>query len=284
MKPLLNSLNRYTNEFIKTLGVENSTTSHSEKFISAIGVFISMAGCYSITQLWLSPTSTHLFVASMAASAILLFAIPHGAVSQPWPLIMSHILSAIIGVTCYQQFGNTLLSACIAVGVSVLAMYYSGCLHPPGGATAFFVVTSGTDVHALGFDFVWLVIAANISCLLIVAIIYNGLFHWRRYPAHLFQPKDMIKPTPSQLNISPENLTAALEHNNSFVDVTPEDLLSIYEFAYSHAQAEIEAKEALALERNKKRHQRIKRLKRKNLEEKIVSKIPFKEHLIKRNK
>lgn len=277
MKPLLNNLNRYTNECIKTLGVENSTTSHSEKFISAVGVFISMAGCYSITQLWLSPSNTHLFVASMAASAILLFAIPHGAVSQPWPLIMSHILSAIIGVTCYQQFGNTLLSACIAVSISVLVMYYSGCLHPPGGATAFFAVTSGTDVHALGFDFVWFVIVANIFCLLIVAIIYNGLFHWRRYPAHLFQSKDAIKLPPSQLGIAPEDLTAALEHNNSFVDVTPDDLLSIYEFAYGHAQADRAAKEALELER-------IKRLSRKHLEKKIVNKLPFRKHLIKRIK
>lgn len=288
MKPVFKRLNRFINEFIKTLGIENPTTSHSEKFISAIGVFISMAGCYSITQYWLSPESTRLFVASMAASAVLLFAIPHGALSQPWPLVMSHILSAIIGVACYQQFGNTLLSACIAVGLSVLVMYYSGCLHPPGGATAFFAVTSGADVHNLGFDFVWLVIAANIACLLVVAILYNGLFHWRRYPAHLFQTEDAVKPALSQLDISPEDLTAALEHANSFVDVTPDDLLSIYEFAYNHAQAERAAKEALELERNKirnkKRTQRIKRLKRKNLERRFVSKILFRAQFIKRVK
>lgn len=288
MKPAFNRLNRFINEFIKTLGIENPATSHSEKFISAIGVFISMAGCYSITQYWLSPESTHLFVASMAASAVLLFAVPHGALSQPWPLIMSHILSAIIGVACYQQFGNTLLSACIAVGFSVLIMYYSGCLHPPGGATAFFAVTSGADVHALGFDFVWLVIAANIACLLIVAVLYNGLFHWRRYPAHLFQSADAVKPTPSQLDISPADLTAALEHNNSFVDVTPDDLLSIYEFAYQHAQTHKAAREALELERNKmrnkKRTQRIKKLRIKSLEKKFVSKIPFRAQFIKRVK
>lgn len=269
MNQKTDSFKLFTAECIKTLGIENNRTSHNEKFISAIGVTICMAGCYLISQHWLTVNSSHLFVASMAASAVLLFAVPHGALSQPWPLIMSHILSALIGVACYQQFGNTLISACLAVGMSVLVMHYLGCLHPPGGATAFFTVTSGTDVHTLGFDFVWLVIAANIGCLLIVAILYNGLFHWRRYPAHLFQPKGTIQPQskPNTLNISPENLIAALENVNSFIDVTPDDLMSIYTFAYEHAESQRADEKAFALKQRKLRHKkRFLRIKNKEKE------------------
>lgn len=229
------SLKRFYSELIKTLGVESPSTSHSEKFISAIGAFISMVGCYFITQSHLSSESAHVFVASMAASAVLLFAVPHGALSQPWPLVMGHFLSAAIGITCYKYLGNTLVSASFAVSLSVLLMYYLGCLHPPGGATAFFAVTSGADVHSLGFDFIWLVIMTNVACLLVVAIIYNSLFHWRRYPIHLFQPNEVKKGIPSSFNISPEDIKAALQKTNSFIDVTPDDLLTIFEQASEHA-------------------------------------------------
>ena len=252
MKQTLAGIHRFIKECMKTLGVENNTTSHSEKYISAIGVFISMAGCYQITQYSLSAESTHLFVASMAASAVLLFAVPHGALSQPWPLIMGNILSAVIGVACYKFLGNTLISACVAVSVSVLVMYYLGCLHPPGGATAFFAVTSGADVHTLGFDFVWLVIAANIACLLVVAIVYNGFFHWRRYPAHLFQATDAKKDNASiasaglaSAEISEEDITVALQQTNSFIDVTPDDLMAIFESASLQAKSRQAAQAAL---------------------------------------
>mgnify|MGYP005991142501 FL=1 len=180
-------MNQAIRECIKTLGVQKRTRSHHEIFIAAIGVFLSMAGCYMISQYSLSAASSQLFVASMAASAVLLFAIPHGPLSQPWPLIMGHLLPAVTGIACYQYLGNSLISACIAVSLSILLMFYFGCLHPPGGATAFFVVTLGNDVHVLGFDFVLLVIAANVACLLLIAVAYNGLFHWRRYPAHIFK-------------------------------------------------------------------------------------------------
>lgn len=268
-------MKRFIQECIKTLGVERNTTSHSEKYISAVGVFISMAGCYLITQHSLSEESTHLFVASVAASAVLLFAVPHGALSQPWPLVMGNILSAIIGVTCYKYLGNTLISACIAVSTSVLLMYYLGCLHPPGGATAFFIVTAGADVHALGFNFVWLVIAANVICLLVIAILYNGLFHWRRYPAHFFQVADTKKTnslaSASAFSISEDNITAALQQTNSFIDVTPDDLIAIFESASQHAETARLEKEALMQRIIQKRDQKIKNLKRK----KLAGRIPF---------
>ena len=34
-------------------------------------------------------------------SAVLLFAVPHGQLSQPWALIGGHLISAAIGVTCF---------------------------------------------------------------------------------------------------------------------------------------------------------------------------------------
>lgn len=272
MKSSTVSLNRFIRGFIKALGVESPATTHSEKFISGIGVFLSMSGCYLITQNVLSPESTQLFVASMAASAVLLFAVPHGALSQPWPLIMGHVISAIIGISCYQYLGNTVISASLAAGVSVLLMYYLGCLHPPGGATAFFVVSSGADVHALGFELIWMVILANVACLLIVAIAYNALFHWRRYPAHLFHSATSKKTQPSTFSIGPDDITAALQQTNSFIDVTPDDLLTLFEQASEHAEAtriarlkEKKHRKRLALMRLLKKQKKQKKLKKSSV-------------------
>lgn len=248
MKQKITSLHLFILEFMKTLGFEQSFTSHSEKYIAVIGIFLSMAGCYLITESSLSVASTHLFVASMAASSVLLFALPHGAVSQPWPLVAGHLSAAVLGVTCYQVLGNTLISASIATSVSVLIMYYCRCLHPPAAATAFLAVTSGNDVHALGYDFVWLVIAANITCLLAIAVTYNGLFHWRRYPAHVFKTPE-IQPSylvnnenidrnhqiQNNIGLTLEDITAALEQENSFIDATSEYLLHIFEQALLHS-------------------------------------------------
>lgn len=229
-------MNQFIRVCIKTLGLEGNTTSHSEKYLSTIGAFIGMAGCYAITQYFVSPESSHLFMASMAASAVLLFAVPHGALSQPWPLIMGHTVSAIIGIYCYQSFDNTLFSTSLAVSLSVLIMYYLRCLHPPGAATAFFIVTSDAEVHTLGFDFIWLIIGANIFCLLIVAIVFNGFFHWRRYPVYLYQIQHPQRTNPTRLVFSQEDMAAALHHVNSFIDVTPEDLSTLFEYALQHAQ------------------------------------------------
>lgn len=229
-------MNPLINECIKTLGIANNTTSHSEKYTSALGVFISVVCCYGITQYSLSPENTQLYIASMAASAFLLFAVPHGALSQPWPLIMGHLISAIVGISCYQYFGSDLISTSFAVSLSVLLMYYLACLHPPGAATAFFVVTAGEDVHALGFSFIWLVIMTNIACLLFIAIVFNGLFNWRRYPAHLFKVPTSDGVRVDQLGFSQEDLTSALSKVNSFIDVTPDDLANIFEHAVLHAQ------------------------------------------------
>ncbi|MFY0641324.1 MAG: HPP family protein [Bermanella sp.] len=229
-------MNKLINECIKTLGIESNTTSHSEKCLSALGAFISMMCCYGITQYSLSPDDSQLFIASMAASAVLLFAVPHGALSQPWPLVMGHIVSGVIGVACYQTLGDSITSVSLAVSLSIIIMYYLGCLHPPGAATAFFVVTAGEDVHALGFDFIWLIIMTNVLCLLITAILFNGFFHWRRYPAHFFKlssarPFNMANPAFSQ-----DDVAAALHQVNSFIDITPDDLTSIFEHALQHAQ------------------------------------------------
>ncbi len=124
-----------------------------------------------------------LIVASMGASAILLFTVPHGEFSQPWPVFGGQVVSAIVGVACSRYMPDKMLAAALCVGFACYFMYLLRCVHPPGGATALTAVMAGPDVQALGFGFVLTPVLLNVLVLLAVAVAFNAPFPARRYPA-----------------------------------------------------------------------------------------------------
>lgn len=93
-------------------------------------------------------------LASTGASAMLIFGIPHSPVSQPWPLVGGHLISALIGISAYYLIPNPVLASSVAIGIAMLAMHLTGSMHPPGGATAVTAVIGGSTVHELGYYFV----------------------------------------------------------------------------------------------------------------------------------
>src|SRR5512138_2292040 len=110
-------------------------SSHAEHWISAAGGFIGITAVLYISSSVLDHQGAAMIIASMGASAVLLFAVPHSALSQPWAVIGGNVISALIGVTCAHLALDPFLTAALAVGVSIVTMYYLRCLHPPGGAT-----------------------------------------------------------------------------------------------------------------------------------------------------
>ncbi len=81
-----------------------------------------------------------------------------------------------------------MLAASLAVSLSIAAMYGLRCLHPPGGATALYVVLGGETVHALGYGYRVQSGAAECGSLLAVAVVFNYPFAWRRYPQSWHAP------------------------------------------------------------------------------------------------
>src|SRR4030067_370588 len=117
------------------LGVEINPVSHTERLISTVGGFLGIFFIL-ITSGWVlgDRDATLLVVGSMGASAVLLFAVPHGPLSQPWALIGGHTLSAFIGVACAMLVPDLFLAAALAVGLATGTMHVLRCIHPPGGA------------------------------------------------------------------------------------------------------------------------------------------------------
>ena len=135
-----------------------------------------------------SPSHTML-IGSFGASAVLLYAAPAAALSQPRCLLGGHVLSALVGVAVRVgavQAGGApeWLGCALAVSLAIGAMLATGTLHPPGGATALIAVTGDAAVKRLGFLFALLPTAAGAALLLLVALALNNLREGSRYPMY----------------------------------------------------------------------------------------------------
>jgi CBS domain-containing membrane protein len=217
-------------KLLRYLGVELYRVGHTEKLVSGLGAFLGISLVFYTSTYFVQGSSSYLIVASMGASAVLLFAVPHGPLSQPWPLIGGHLVSAVIGVTCARFVPDIFLAAPLAVGLAVATMYYLHCIHPPGGATALSAVVGGATVHELGYQFVLTPVLINVVAIISVAISFNYLFKWRRYPAYIAQKKSKADTTENVYGaITHEDFVFALSEFESFIDISESDLLKIYD-------------------------------------------------------
>lgn len=214
-------------------GLERRPISHTERFASIAGSLIATALILTISQYFLQGQAVPLVVASIGASAVLLFALPHSPLSQPWPLIGGHVISAFIGVTCAKLFPLPLIAGPLAVACAIGAMHYLRCMHPPGGATALAAATGTANIQALGYAFVLTPVALNVVTILVVAICFNWFFPWRRYPSILAQRKSTESRAQAETYdpIAHEDFVYALSQIDSFIDVNEHDLLRIYQLA-----------------------------------------------------
>ncbi|VFN05741.1 MAG: HPP family protein [Candidatus Kentron sp. G] len=156
-----------------------------EKLICALGGFLAILVVIWITRHFVPSGGVALVVASMGASAVLLFVVPASPFSQPWPLLAGHLIPGTIGVTCGMLIPDLMLASAITVSATILVMQYLRCIHPPGGATALTAVIGGPDIHALGYQFLLTPVGINVVIMLGMAILVNYWFPWRRYPAGL---------------------------------------------------------------------------------------------------
>jgi CBS domain-containing membrane protein len=178
-------MHRIIRSILSIAGIGQDRATHLEKWLSAAGGLAGLTGVMLISQAHLGTSGSVGLVASMGASAVLLFAVPHGPLSQPWPVFGGHLVSAIVGVACAKLIAQPMLAAPVAVGLAIGSMHYLRCIHPPGGATALVAVIGGEPVHQLGFHFVLTPVLWNAIVILAVALLFNYPFTWRRYPLAL---------------------------------------------------------------------------------------------------
>jgi len=170
-----------------------------------------------------------LLIGSIAASAVLLFAVPHSPMAQPWNLVVGHGLSAVAGWCCGLTIADPVLAGAVAVGLAIFLMHLLDSLHPPGAATALTLVLGGSQYHHSGLAWTAMLVAANVIGSLLLALFINNLLPGRRYPA------SPTPPPPSSPEFDGEDMRWALSRMDSAIDVSENDLLELYRLARHRA-------------------------------------------------
>jgi CBS-domain-containing membrane protein len=146
---------------------------------------LGIGACGWLSSRYFEPRDLSLLIGSFGASAVLVYGAIKSPLAQPRNLIGGHVISALVGVACWQVFGATLwIAAALAVSLAIVAMLATKTLHPPGGATALIAVIGGDKVHALGFLYAIIPAGAGALVLLIVALLVNNLNRNRKYPEY----------------------------------------------------------------------------------------------------
>ena len=163
-------------------------------------------------------------VASLGASAVLVFGMPSSPLSQPWAVLGGNALSVLVGVACAALVPDPSVAAALAVSLAVLVMVPLRCLHPPGAAVALFVVLNPEESARLAA----FPVMFNVCILLLAGIVYNNLTG-RSYPHP--QNATQAPETDGDGGFTTEDLDAALAHYNQVLDISRADLAGLLHMA-----------------------------------------------------
>lgn len=205
--------------------------STQERWRSAVAAFAGILLMEAILAVIPGSPGRHPLLAPLGASSVILFALPHSPLGQPWSTAGGLFLSALVGTACGYWITPGWLAIPAALGISVWLMARLRCIHPPGGAMAvvFSAAASAPQVSTALFNAVAAVVAA---------LAVNALVPGRRWPqcAPAAAPGKRHHPIP-QTGIRHQDLQHALARIDGFLDISEEDLVQVYGLALEHAHA-----------------------------------------------
>ena len=98
-------LRSYVSKMRGSLHGSPPRVSRPEVLWSWMGAFLGMAAVAWINQWFFAGTDLTLAIGSLGASAVLVFGAVRSPLAQPRNLIGGHVISALVGVTCWQWLG-----------------------------------------------------------------------------------------------------------------------------------------------------------------------------------
>ena len=147
------------------------------------------AACGLGLALWSVDISSPFLLASLGGSAVFLFGLTRAAAAQPRALFGGHLGGALIGILCYQVFGDALWVYLLAVALTLLYMLLTRTVHPPAGANPVIMI----HAHA-GFSALWQPVGLCVLILAVVAYLWSRLV-----PGMLHYPVNWTDKSPPSL-------------------------------------------------------------------------------------
>ena len=150
----------------------------AERFRSCAGAFVGLILVFTIAKLLGELTGIdEWLMASLGASALLVFALPGSPMAQPWAVIAGNTLSAFIGISAAILIREPLLAMPIAASLSILGMFVLRCLHPPAAAVALIAILG----HVTHYRYAFFPVMIDSILLVLAGAIYSNLTG-KRYP------------------------------------------------------------------------------------------------------
>ena len=154
------------------LGGDQPAVAWVERLRSCGGAFVGLVLVFTVAKLLGELTGIdEWLMASLGASALLVFALPGSPMAQPWAVIMGNTLSALVGISVVILVKEPLLAMPIAASLSILGMFTLRCLHPPAAAVALIVVLG----HVTHYRYAFFPVMVDSSLLILAGALYSNL-------------------------------------------------------------------------------------------------------------
>jgi CBS-domain-containing membrane protein len=127
-----------------------------------------------------------LLVASFGGSAIFLFGLTRADAAQPRALLGGHLSGALVGIVCYQCFGEATWVYVVAEVATLWVLLLGRVVHPPAGANPIIMI----HAHA-GFSALLDPVLAGALGLMLLAMVWSRL-----YPGLVRYPVAWNRPSP----------------------------------------------------------------------------------------
>jgi CBS-domain-containing membrane protein len=152
----------------------------------SIGASIALGLALFFTRTSESP----LMLASLGGSTIFLFGLTGAPAAQPRALFGGHLISAFIGIVCYQLFNDALWVYLLAEVITLVLLLLTQTVHPPAGANPLIMI----HAHA-GFSHLAFVVLMGVSILAVTAAIWSRLTPGKglHYPVKWNEPSPPSK-------------------------------------------------------------------------------------------
>lgn len=211
--------------------------SPAERWRSVLGALLGVGVCGFLMHAM--PIGSHWLIAPVGASAVILFALSHSPLAQPWSVAGGYLMATLASLASVLLIPYPPIAAAVAVAASIWLMARLNCFHPPAGALALFLVLDGPytpERTLLTLELVFV----NMAAILLAAVLINNVVLRRRYPLGLELAGDNPHRTGDaspmgRIGLTHADLEQAVRSLDTFVDIQENELVRLYNLAVDHA-------------------------------------------------